>query len=258
MTTKTIDTTSQEPPKSSYHGFEPKLQYGYKWDEVVSSLQKSIRRSIEFDACFWAAVLYKSGYSQYLARRLRTIAIEDISVANPIAMILANQLYADGSYKKVEKKYEQAQQFSDGFLPYVNLILLLCRSQKSRITDEITNILFDGLDKGDLRLEVPDYALDVHCDRGRAKYGRWDKGSIEERHAKVKLWFNEWAKIDGEISAHDVPNPYNQFHKAMLGYFNAEYILPDGEKYQDLNTILADIIGKTVKDHETKVSSDHK
>lgn len=255
MTTKTIDTNSKEPTKSNYHGFEPKLQYGYKWDEAVSCLQKSIRRSLEFDACFWAAVLYKSGYSQYLARRLRTIAQEDISVANPAILILANQLYQDGSYKKADKKYEQAQLFGDGFLPYVNLILLLCRSQKSRIADEITNILFDGLDKGDLHLEAPDYALDVHCDRGKAKYGRWDKGTQEERHKKVKLWFDEWAKIDGEVSKHDVPNPYNRLHKAMLGYFNAEYVLPDGENHHDLNMVLADIIGKTVKDHETKTGS---
>lgn len=257
MTTKTIDTLSNESTKSTYHGFEPKLHYGYKWDEVVSSLQKSIRRSLEFDACFWAAVLYKSGYSQYLARRLRTIAQEDIGIANPVILVLANQIYQDGSYKRIDKKFEQAQLFGDGFLPYVNLILLLCRSQKSRIADEITNILFDGLDKGDLRLDVPDYALDVHTDRGKAKYGRWDKGTRDDRHKKVKLWFNEWAKIDGEINNHDVPNPYSRLHKAMLGYFNAEYVLPDGEKHQDLKTVLADLIGKTIKDHETKAGSHH-
>jgi len=258
MTTKTIDIFTKEPSKSNYHGFEPKLQYGYKWDEVVSSLQKSIRKGLEFDACFWAAVLYKSGYSQYLARRLRTITQEDIGIANPAVLILANQLYQDGSYKKVEKKYEQAQMFSDGFLPYVNLILLLCRSQKSRIADEITNILFDGLDKGDLRLDIPDYAKCVHTDIGKAKYGKWDKGTNDERYMKVKLWFDTWARIDGEISYHDVPNPYNRLHKAMLGYFNAEYILPDGEKHHGLNAMLAELIGKTVKDHETKAGSDNK
>lgn len=255
MTVKTIDTTLKETPKSSYHGFEPKLQYGYKWDEVVSSLQKSARRGLEFDTCFWAAVLYKSGYSQYLARRLRTVAMEDIGIANPAVLILANQLYQDGSYKKIDKKFEQAQLFGDGFLPYVNLILLLCRSQKSRIADEITNIIFDGLDKGDLHLEIPDYAKDVHTDAGKVQYGRWDKGTIEERHEKVKLWFDTWAKIDNEVSNYEIQNPYNRLHKAMLGYFNEEYVLPEGEKHHDLNTVLAGIIGKTVKDHETKAGS---
>lgn len=233
-------------------GYEPKLQYGYKWDEVVSSLQKSIRRSIEFDACFWAAVLYKSGYSQYLARRLRTIAHEDIGVANPSALVLANQLYADGSYKRFDKKFEQAQLFGDGFLPYVSLILMLCRSQKSRIADEITNIVFDGLDKGDLRLPIPEYALDVHTDRGKAMHGRWDKGTREERYRKVRLWFDEWAKIDREAEAQSVSNPYSRFHKALLGYYNKEYVLQEDETHQGLNEELASVIGKTFNNYEAE------
>jgi len=245
-----LQSNTTTPSKSTYHPFEPQLQYGYRWSEVVSALQKSIRRSVEFDACFYAAILYKSGYSQYLARRLRTITNEDIGLVNPTALILANQLYQDGSYKRFDKKFEQAQTASDGFLPYVNLILLLCRNQKSRIADELTNIIFDGLDKGDLRLEIPEYAKCVHTDIGKAKYGRWDKGTIEERHNKVKLWFTEWAKIDNEASQNDLPNPYSKHHKAMLGFFNQEYVLPEGETHHGLNTELNELIGKTIKDHE--------
>lgn len=78
-------------------GYELKLILGYEFDQCASALQKSVRRGLEFEACFWATVFYKSGFRGYLSRRLQKICHEDIGVANPQALILANQLYLRGS-----------------------------------------------------------------------------------------------------------------------------------------------------------------
>ena len=224
---------NKDKTKLSYHGYELKMIQGFKFDEVTSALQKCIRRGKEFDACYWASVIYKSGYSLYLARRLRTIAHEDVGIANPQALILANQLYQDSTYKRTVKKYEEHQLSGDGFLPYANLIILMCRRTRTRLADEITNLIFDGIDKGDLRLEMEDDYCDPHTDKGKLKYGRWDEGTSEDRKRRVKLWFSNWGKLENEASQKEVSNLY----KKMLN----KLWLSD-EPYKNMNEFI-----KTVK-----------
>jgi replication-associated recombination protein RarA len=199
--------------------FEPHLKGDYKWDEVTSSLQKSIRRGKEFDACFWAAILYKSGFSGYLGRRLRVIAHEDVGVANPQALILANQLWLENTYKARDKKYESQQFSGDGLLPYFNLIVILCRGEKTRMGDELINLIQDGIEKWDLHLEIPEYAIDPHTERGRAKYGYWESGTKEESHNRIKLWFDKFAMLINEWRGY---NPYKEELKEKWGYYDSE------------------------------------
>jgi len=49
---------------------------GYAMDEVVSALQKEIRRGNEENATFWACELLDSGAGETLWRRLKVIAAE--------------------------------------------------------------------------------------------------------------------------------------------------------------------------------------
>jgi replication-associated recombination protein RarA len=56
---------------------------GYRQDEVVSCLQKAIRRGLEDDALFWAVELDESGWGEYAWSRLVVICSEDVGLADP-------------------------------------------------------------------------------------------------------------------------------------------------------------------------------
>lgn len=73
--------------------FKMKTKNGYNLDEVVSALQKSIRRGLEEDAMYWALEMVDSGYIRYMWRRLLVIASEDIGPADPQTVILISSLY---------------------------------------------------------------------------------------------------------------------------------------------------------------------
>ena len=64
----------------------------YELDEVVSVLQKSIRRGLEEESLYWALELSESGYGQYLWRRLCVIASEDIGLVEPVVSVIINSL----------------------------------------------------------------------------------------------------------------------------------------------------------------------
>ena len=65
---------------------------GYNLDEVVSALQKSIRRGMEEESLYWANELAVSGYGQYLWRRLGVTVSEDIGLAEPMAPVIISSL----------------------------------------------------------------------------------------------------------------------------------------------------------------------
>ena len=68
---------------------------GYAGDEVISALQKSIRRSLEEQACMFAYEMYISSPEllEKMWRRLLTISVEDIGMGDPMAAVLVNNLY---------------------------------------------------------------------------------------------------------------------------------------------------------------------
>ena len=137
----------------------PTTRRGYDIFEVVSALQKTIRRGNEYQAVYWAKEL-ESFNARILWNRLRVIASEDIGLANPLAPLVIDVL---------EKNYANAlaRQNDSWRLFVVNAVLYLARSPKSRIVDNLLNVVYNDESK----LEIPDYALDMHTYRGR-KMGR--------------------------------------------------------------------------------------
>lgn len=134
---------------------------GYDVYEVLSVLQKSIRRGLEEDALFWATELYLSGCREHVWRRLRIIASEDVGLAVPSMVTDIQALY---NAWKISTEGENR-------LFFVHAVLLLARSPKSRIVDNALMVYFEG--PRPLR-EIPDYALDKHTRRGR-EMGRGNK-----------------------------------------------------------------------------------
>ena len=61
---------------------------GYRIDEVTSAMQKEIRRGNEWHALQWATELARAGYTNYVWRRLRIIATEDVGLGEPMMAVL--------------------------------------------------------------------------------------------------------------------------------------------------------------------------
>jgi replication-associated recombination protein RarA len=108
---------------------------GYDFYEVVSALQKSIRRGLEEDALFWGTELYLSDYADHAWNRLLIISSEDIGLAAPLASI---------SVKNLHDLYSRDKKSGESRLYFVHAILTLVRAPKSRIADHATNVFFDG------------------------------------------------------------------------------------------------------------------
>lgn len=145
---------------------------GYEPAELISAIQKSVRRSLERDA-MWIAMELLPFYREWLWKRLIVIANEDIGLANPILLLIIPSLRDQFFMFWDERKFGSCR------LILANAILLLCRSKKSRLADHFQcAINQDRLQNGTL-LEIPDYALDMHTGRGKRK-GRGLKHFLEE------------------------------------------------------------------------------
>jgi hypothetical protein len=89
------DTDRSDPPEIP-EGWDPrgskqassaaKSYNYYPWDEVLSALQKAVRRGWLYDAVYWAMEAFFSGLGATLTNawnRLLVMALEDVGAANP-------------------------------------------------------------------------------------------------------------------------------------------------------------------------------
>lgn len=134
---------------------------GFACDEVISALQKSIRRGWEEKACMFAYELYISSpqLEEKLWRRLLTIAVEDIGMGNPMAAIMVNNL------AQMRLNFDYAD--NDRTIYFIHAIRYMCASEKDRSSDLLKNICIKSYAMGYLP-EIPDVALDKHTQRGQA------------------------------------------------------------------------------------------
>lgn len=169
---KLVDGGKEQPEKKDWEG---KTKGGYVLDEVVSSLQKEIRRGKEKQAVWWASELVESGMWKYLFRRLMVICGEDIGHANPEAMILVTSVYQALMTQMNDSK--QAWWKPDNNI-YQFVVGYLARSPKSRHVDYLGGVILKVKESG-YRLEIPDYAVDEHTKSGK-ELGRGDAEFFRE------------------------------------------------------------------------------
>lgn len=176
---------------------------GYAGDEVISALQKSIRRGLEEQACMFAYELYVSSpqLEEKLWRRLLTISVEDIGMGNPMAAIMVNNLY------RMSREFD----YSDGDRPiyFIHAIRYMCQSEKDRSSDLLKNICIKSFAMGKFP-EVPDYALDKHTQRGQAM-GR------DSFH-----FLNEASQV---IPQKEVDNDYKERYAKILEEYDPENVV---------------------------------
>jgi replication-associated recombination protein RarA len=141
---------------------------GYKCEEVSSAMQKCIRRGLEEDALFWATELDLTGFGEYVWKRLKIIASEDVGLEEgSLRAVLMRALYENWleQRKKADTKHAPERLF------LVHAVLALSRSYKSRVVDNALIVFYEG---ARAKREIPDFALDRHTQRGRRLKRGWE------------------------------------------------------------------------------------
>lgn len=158
-----------------------KTANGFAADEVISALQKEIRRGHAENACLLAHELSQtsSELERKLWDRLCVISVEDIGFGETNAPMLVQTLW------------QMASRFGpregDRYLFSLHAVRYLCQCQKDRSTDEMINYFFQAKPQP----VIPDYAVDMHTARGQAM-GRGPK----------HFW-EEGAKLQPELAGRD-------------------------------------------------------
>jgi replication-associated recombination protein RarA len=166
--------------------------HAYRLDEVISSVQKAVRRCDTDAALFWAVELNESGYGAYAWRRLLVIASEDVGLADPMAAVVVSALYANAvALKKVRPPSDVRW---DG-LTLLQATAYLARASKNREVPDCYSTIELRLSRGE-RPEIPDHAIDGHTARGRAQGRAEGFFQAEGRRVEnlVEVDGNPWAQ----------------------------------------------------------------
>ena len=162
---------------------------GYKVGEVASALQKCIRRGLAEDALFWATELDLTrtgpdcnGFGEYVWKRLKIIASEDVGLADNSAAPTIQALYQSWLEQRKKKDVKNAPER----LFMVHAVLFLAGCRKSRTVDHALIAMYEA--PRAVRT-IPDFALDKHTAAGR-KLRRawkhfWEHGARLENKARL-------------------------------------------------------------------------
>jgi hypothetical protein len=135
----------------------PPTWRNYSVHEVVSALQKAIRRSDTDAAVYWGMELWKSGNQTWAWNRLREILSEDIGPADR---------YLPATFEALRKsgQDEEKRKSGGGGLQFTHAVILLATAEKNRV---VAQAFIHHSSNNVERREIPDEALDRHTRRGR-------------------------------------------------------------------------------------------
>lgn len=170
-------------------------EHGYKADEVISALQKEIRRGDSDGAVWWAHEANMSGLGAWIWRRLFIITSEDIGLAEPNAPAVIAGLYqASQVLLANQRKPETGKPTVFPILQILQAAWYLARCPKNREIADLCGVLDFAFQKRELR-PIPDYCLDMHTARGRAM----GRGAIqfEDQSEAGGRWCKDEIQVDG-------------------------------------------------------------
>jgi replication-associated recombination protein RarA len=162
---------------STYHGVPA--------DEVISGLQKCLRRGLKEKALLIAYEMYISSaeLEEMLWSRLSVIAVEDVGGGNIMLPVLIDTLY------RTHSRYPRP--LGDRFLFAAHALRLVADSPKDRTSDDMVNFAKLELSVRDKPPEVPDFAIDMHTRRG------WEMGRGYEH------FMTEASRVENVIADRD-------------------------------------------------------
>ena len=169
-----------------------KTYHGLPADQVISALQKEIRRGNTENAVLLAyeMMITSPAMEDYLWQRLMVISVEDVGFGEPNAPVLLNALYQ--MVETFDRSVGERKLFA------VHAVRYLCQCQKDRSSDEMINWVKHAVARGQAKPSIPDYALDMHTAQGQAK-GRG-----------IRHFYEEGAKLEPEL-----PNR-NVFYRQLI------------------------------------------
>ena len=150
-----------------------KTANGFAADEVISALQKSIRRGLTDNALLLAWEMYVTSpeMEQMLWSRLCVISVEDVGFGNAQAPVLVETLF------QMHQRYPRPEH--DRFMFAAHAIRVMAGGAKDRTTDEMASWAKQSVSLGERLPEIPDFALDMHTRRGK-EMGRDYRWFVEE------------------------------------------------------------------------------
>jgi replication-associated recombination protein RarA len=139
-----------------------KTAHGLPADEVISALQKEIRRGNVENAALLAyeMAVTSEDLERKLWDRLCVISVEDIGFGETGAPALIEAL------ERMTHRYNDGE--GDRLLFAIHAVRYLCTRLKDRSSDEMLNWIRRAVEDEGVRPEIPDYAIDMHTTRGRA------------------------------------------------------------------------------------------
>lgn len=154
-------------------------------DEVISGLQKTLRRGMAETALLLAYEMYISSaeLEEMLWARLSVIAVEDVGIGNTMLPVIVDTLY------RTHSRY--ARPSGDRFLFAAHAIRLIADSPKDRTSDDMVNFARLELVVRDKAPQVPDFAIDMHTKRG------WEMGRGYEH------FMTEASRVENRVSDTD-------------------------------------------------------
>lgn len=168
---------------------------GYRCDEVVSALQKSIRRGDSDGALTWAHQLLVSGYGAWLWRRIFVIVSEDVGLAEPTAPAVIGGLWTASQVLLAnQRKPAPGERLNYPWLQALHAVWFLSRCKKNREIADLCSVLEFRVQRGELP-QIPDVAKDMHTAAGRAM----GRGAIhfEDETPDGGRWCLDEIEIDG-------------------------------------------------------------
>lgn len=148
-------------------------EHGFAADDVISALQKSLRRGMLENAILlgWEMFLTSPEMEEMMWSRLCVIAVEDVGTGNPQLPVLVETLYQQ------HKRYPRPA--GDRFLFAAHAIRMISGSEKERTSDDLVNWARRSVELGERLPEIPDVALDMHTLKGQ-QMGRDYRFFMEE------------------------------------------------------------------------------
>jgi replication-associated recombination protein RarA len=173
--------------------------HGFAADELVSALQKSIRRGLVENAVLVGYEMFASGpeFEDHVWRRLEIISVEDVGMGRPDAPVIVRTLE--------EFRRAAARESPDRLIYLVHAVRLLALSPKDRTSDEMASWVRRVVDEGSAGPDVDDDMLDMHTRRGQEMgrdflhwftKGAWVENELPERDTTYRLRILEMLQPD--------------------------------------------------------------
>ena len=156
--------------------------HGFAVDDLVSVLQKEIRRGNVDNAVLAAYEMYRTSpdVAQHLWRRLRIIAVEDVGMGLPLGPVLIEALHRDFDATP-----------GGDWMMACHAVRLLATAPKDRTSSEHADWAATMVELGRATVEVPDYAHCVHTKAGQ----RQGRGLVQ--------WWENGAQVNDELPSAD-------------------------------------------------------